>query len=392
MEAERLLDAKATDADRSAIAEGLKKANVALLSMHTEEARRYIEGRQGSQAVEHLESALSFVGTAEERTEVMALLRQAQDAVAGQAATTEVEEVSLAPEPEDAVMSDEETFLALVNMLRPERADAYLAFSEEFRLAYVAMNEGRWDDAEALLVPVCEASPDSVYLKHELGRLRLCQERYEASEAILREAAEMAPDYLELRHDQVRALWGLERWDEAERIVELAFEIDDESLDNFLLAGQTCLRSGEYANGVELMEAGLELHPQSLQLHRLLGRLEMAQDNAPMAIQAFESVLRLYWRYDYESGRLNFDQESAFLVANLYLSTQVNLPRAEELFRALLSVGGEGRLAFLVGLGQALQLQSENVEARKVFMEASRLAPSGSPESEKIADLIVKVS
>ena len=134
---------------------------------------------------------------------------------------------------------------------------------------------------------------------------------------------------------------------------------------------------------------GVELHPKSLDLHRLLGILQSNVDNVSSAIEAFESALKLKWQYNYQTGELNFDLESAFLAANLYLTSKTNLTRAEELFRSLLATGNDySQMACLVGLGQVLMLKGDEDDARTYLLKAAGLATEGSDVLKKIEELM----
>lgn len=386
LEAKSKLDDDAPQEVRQSIEEGLSKANGALLEMHMTEGQRYFKQEMYDKAMDHLQTALDFVdeGNGAKRAELMALVRQVQERAA---APPPIEPQQVAPEQPTAQLTDDEIFITLLNMLPPQQADVYAMFPEAFKHAYLAMNDREWDKAEGLLLPVVEQSPDNIYLQFELARLRLNQGKFEEAEGLLANVSDQAPDMLVARHARVEALCALKRWEKAERVVEEAFEIDDEALVNFALAGHTCLRSGEYDNGVELVEAGLELHPKSIGLHRLLGQLHLARENTSSAIEHFETAVGLGWSYNHDTGKLTFDADSAFLAANLYLTTRTNLARGEELFRALVHAGGP-QPALLVGLGQALLFQKKNQEARQVLMDALRVMPEGSEEAQKVEELL----
>jgi tetratricopeptide (TPR) repeat protein len=394
LEATRLFDGD--EREKSEIEDQLAMANSALLKMHTEAAERFVKQEMPAKAIEHYTTALDFVGKSHQEHEELQ-----KQIIALQRSMVEPGEVEalIGPEseeqdgaPEEIPFDDEETFNALLNTLNENQADVYLTLGEDFRRAYLALMEGDLDTAEKWLSGVHQEHPDNPYIQYEMGRLRMGQERYEEAEELLRSASEKAPDMIPVRHVRVETLWGLEKYDLAERVVEEAFEIDDELLDNFVIAGETCLRSGEYANGVEIIEAGVELHDKSVILHRLLGKLQMALENVTSAIEAFETALTLRWQYNYDTGKLSFDVESAFLAANLYLSSGTNLPRGEELFKSLLSTGDDpNKIAYLIGLGQTLSLQGEKGDAKNVLLDAATMAPDGSDLLERIQGLIVEL-
>ena len=390
LEATRLFDGDENEA--SAIKGQLNIANSALLTMHKEAALRFMKQGMPENAIEHFTTALDFVtDDHQEREELLKQINGAQRTMAPRELEALVGPESAEQDraPEEAPFNEEENFHALLNTLNQDQADVYLTLGDDFRRAYLAMMEGDLDTADKWLSQVHAQHPDNAYLQYEMGRLRMGQERYEEAEELLSSACKKAPDMIPVRHARVETLWGLEQYDQAERVVEEAFEIDDELLENFVIAGETCLRSSEYANGVEIIEAGVQLHDKSVILHRLLGKLQSALQNTTSAIEAFETALALRWNYNYETGKLNFDMESAFLAANLYLSSGTNLPRCEELFRSMLATGDDANtIAYLIGLGQTMALQGEKSEAKNFLIDAAAMAPEGSELLSRIEGLI----
>ena len=350
-------ESPADEVEQVTIRERLAIVDRKLLEMHLAEADRFEEGGMASRASEHLRTALEFVHDDKTREETLTRIG------AIEAGLGEPEHKGLAkqagPPPADSDMDtefeSEMAFTALLGVMDEDRADIYEALGADFRRGFMALMDGDLEAAQAVLVPLLDADPQNPWMRFEVGRLRLAQDDFVKSEELFRQAAELAPEALPILHSWIQALWGQEDWERAERVVEQAFEVDDQDINNFLLAGQTCLRSGEYDNGVEIVEAGIEAHERSINLYRLLGKLHMAAENAVGAQEAFESALGLRWVYDYETGQLQFDTESAFLAAGLYLQTRTNMARAEELYRSLLATGDEqNKPAFLAGAAQAM--------------------------------------
>ncbi len=370
------------DAARLQIRENLGIAEHKLMEMHIELANQ-LGKTEPKRAAEHLAQAIEFAP------------ESGREAILDQVAKLEqqmsrpVQNIQRAPTPERLEDNPLETFNVLLSGMDDERADIYEAFGENFRTGYLAMMEGDLATADLNLTPLYEADKENLYLRYELGRLRLNQGRMQEAEDLFALASKQAPDMLPLHHARIEALWGLEQWDRAERIVEQAFAIDDTLLENFVIAAQTCLRSGEWDNGIEILEVGLSLHPQAASLYSLQGMLNVSRNNIPAALESFESVLKLHWNYDYETGQLRFDREAAFMAATLYLQNKLNPNRAEELFRALLASGDmRNRPIFLAGLGQALVNQNKGTEAKPFLIDAAAQLPKTSQEHTQVMSLL----
>ncbi|MEL6181511.1 MAG: tetratricopeptide repeat protein, partial [Myxococcota bacterium] len=390
----RLEDEAGSDAvdARNIIRDKLEQVHLKLYQTHLEKARTFEDNGAHQRAIEFYRLALDFAQGSESRQGLLDRIVAIEHTMKENSNAAASRKRAHAPQAVDIETTEEEqeheAFYVLLSDLEPAQADVYEALGDDFRRGYMALMRGDLEDAEALLSPFLERDPDNTFLQYEVGRLRLAQDRYEEAEALLREACASSPDMLLLRHARIEALWGLNDLETAERVVEESFEIDDELLANFRYAGETCLRSGEYENGVEILEMGVEIHPNSTELYRLLGLLHQARDNPQSAIEAFETSLRILWQYNYETETLTFDHPSAFAAANLYLSTGTNLDRAEELFRALLSNSRSAeadRWAFLMGIGQVAERQGRTHEARSFYVDAVTSLPEDSPHHERLS-------
>lgn len=362
-----------------------------LLEMHLTEADAF-EGRGlATRAAEHLRIALEFTHDDKQREDLLTRIGALEASVAEPDTKGLAKRAGPPPAASDIdpEFESEMAFTALLGAMDEDRADIYETLGAEFRKGFLALMDGRTDDAESTLEPLLEEDPTNPWLRFEMGRLRLAQDNFTEAVALFSQASELSPDSLPIHHTWIQALWGLEDWERAERIVEQAFEIDDQNINNFILAGETCLRSGEHENGVEIVEAGIEAHERSITLHRLLGKLRIAAGDPVAAQEAFESALGLRWVYDYETGQLEFDTESAFLAAGLYLETRTNMARAEELYRSLLATGDEtNRPAFLAGVGRAMIASGNTHDARKYLVDAASLLGEDT-EQRKIVEKIL---
>ena len=379
----------------SGIRERLKVVNRKLLDMHLREADGFESRGMVIRAAEHLRTAMEFIEEAEQREEVLTRIGALEHHDEPPEEMRGLEKKA-GPGPArddiDPEFEREMAFSALLAAMDDEQADVYEALGPRFRAGFLALMDGRLDDAEDNLPALMEEAEDNGWILFEVGRLRLAQEKFEEAEGLLRRAAELLPDSLTVLHSLIHTLWGLENFEQAERVMERAFEIDDTNINNFAYAGETCLRSGEFENGVEILEAGIEEHERSVVLYRLLGKLHGASGNEVAALEAFESALGLRWVYDYETGQLEFDRESAFLAAGLYLSTATNVSRSEELFRSLLATGDEvNRPAFLSGAARAMLAQGQTAQAQTFLVDAASLLPEESDDRKILEKLLAEL-
>ena len=392
LEALKRLEASPDNSPASAqtINDKLLQVTSALLKHNVTKAETFHKTGNLEQAITQYNFAMKFA-TSDEKIELLKQISIIEDK--GRI----VPKITSAPTETHAVLEidrqvssdDNEVFNVLITSLDPIQASVYEGLGENFRSGYLALMNQDLEVAEAMFRPLYERDPGNRFIQYELGRVLFAQGNTDSAEELLRDAANNLPDFIPVRHAWIEALWEKGDLSTAERVVEEAFEIDDLLFENYTYAARTCLRSGEFENGVEIIEAGLSVHENSIELNRMLGELERGNGNFQAAIAAFETVLGLLWQYDYKTEMLKFDHISAYAAAGLYLQTGINLERAAELYRALIACGPPANnWMFVLGLGQVYAKQGSAAQARELFLSVLAELPEDSTSREPVQKLI----
>lgn len=202
----------------SRAAEVVSRARRALAEAACERAAKAEESGYLDDAVEWLRTAAASSDGAK-REELLgraeALLRQAEDE-----AERRAEQALAASGPAAEEVDSEEGFAteldiafeALVGTLDEDLADLYDAQPEEFRRAFVDLNEGRLEEARAVLERLADEDPADAVRRFERGRCRLHDGEYQAAREDLEAVWETLGDE-PVDHAQTLSVPGL--WAEA---------------------------------------------------------------------------------------------------------------------------------------------------------------------------------
>lgn len=399
--------------------------------MHLEEGRLFLSRNMLDDAEEPLRFALETMPTDEGRQEVEAALRELgerRDALARDSARPfsgePISEEELAEEVDEE--DEAERFERYLLALSEGRAQAFRSLGTAFASGYVRLQEGDAEGAVTALREALEERPDSPLVHLELGRALLFLERGEEAVGHLEAYREVAPDDPDAVYALAEALRMADRSDEAQAVLTAETERRPHSArawmvlaqfhnsrlqwEEAVVAAQNALaqlapdpgarRSGggwsRAASAAATVQQSAqsgdaeERTPPRIALLRTLGEALVGAGRLAEAIQPLEQALKEYWRYDPETGRLDFDGDSAFLLAGVYLERQERLDRAIELLSALATVSDDAqRPAFLARLGRAYGLKGQKKEAERALQQALALLPEDRVEDrERVAELL----
>ncbi len=176
-EAERALElarraeegAEAADQDRARAL--IAQAREAMVTMALEKASLAESSEYFEDAVEWLDVALEHAG--EERRSELAELRRSLQGRAEEMVDESWEPPSEPENDSQTQMDPGVHYQALIDMLIEDVADLYQTRTPAFRVAYVALNEGRLDEAHEAFEALAAISGEDPVVRFELGRSRL---------------------------------------------------------------------------------------------------------------------------------------------------------------------------------------------------------------------------
>ena len=373
---------EAPDGEAEVLKMALEECGRRLYDSHAEAADRYEEAGDLHKMAERWELAAKFAVDADQQAFARKRLREL-------AAQRLVDEEADEWDEEDAVeggqLDDEHVFLMLIGDLPDELMDEYQAMGEEFQQSFLALQDGRAEEALPYLEKAGAETGNPIIL-YELGQCLRSLKRYDEAIDHLLRAEEQRPEWVDVKLSLTAGYWALEDWDGAEAALQRAIDLDTDDLRVYAAVVQTALLTKQPEYGLDAADVVLEREPLNRSVLILKGQLHQLRDEHDKALDCYESVVKRTWRYDHEEDRLVFDREAGVLATRIYLRQGEDLDRAEELARAALSVTPPTRRwAFEILLGQVMHAKGETDEARSIWEKAARVIP----EEERLSRIRV---
>ncbi len=383
----------APESERASVQAELAKVRRALADRRLAEGRRLAAGGFGDEAEDAYQLVLELAADASQQQAARDGLRALEE----QRVQQRQENTELPPEGDEFMgSSPEERFeIFLMGLQDPAQADEYRELGAEFAEAVLLLHEGEAPAAVERLRALRDGGLEHPLADLELGRALL----FEGDEGQAQEAATLLQGWARAHPADIQANTALAdalrqagRADEAtEVLVELAERNPPDSPAMGHLA-EHFHAVGDWEGLVDTAQEALRHVPRSLELKRLLGLGLHGMGKAAEAIGLLEDVLQARWRYDEETGELEFDRGTAWLVARIYLGTakREQLERAHGLLRALeAGAPAAERPLTLAGQAEALLGLGRTDEARRLLEKARALLD---PEQATDEDLAKRLS
>lgn len=375
------------------------RAQDTLVARSVERSKQAQEAGDLEDAADWLRAGLERVKDPTQRSDLESRLRNVLDRLEDQR-EEEVTETRLfggtegGPEADEYAWNLETHYLTLIDTLKPEVMKRYEDRPDAFQRAFVAMNEGRLEEARRQLdTLVAESAGGDAVLRFERGRARLltgdaqgAREDFEAAWTVLGE------DLLDSAQSlSVPSLWAeatLETGDPgtvADRLADVAvLKGQDTDLRTVELRGQALLALERYDDARKLLAPAAAQHPSHGALSHLLAQALVALDEPQLAIHCLETALAPSCSGGRCSGPPPY-VPSLRMLAMLYLQQGKKLDRVRELlaFSAQAQGGRWGREDFLIK-ARFHEVRGEEQDARDAREEARRLEGQGAEATASV--------
>ncbi|MCJ7829827.1 MAG: hypothetical protein MUP74_00425, partial [Desulfobacterales bacterium] len=180
-------------------------------------------------------------------------------------------------EPLSDEASEDEYFLALCGTLPEEVRDAYLAYGEDFKSGYIALNRGDFQTAaESLSLAMAQNPQPESYIPLELASAWLNLDRSAEARELLENFLEHHPEALPAYQLLCEIHWEAEDFARVDALLtSLPAELA-ESVAVVLLKGETLLRAGRHADARDFYRHFLETYGWNDTVARELARAHEA--------------------------------------------------------------------------------------------------------------------
>lgn len=155
--------------------------------------------------------------------------------------------------------SDDEYFFALCGTLPHATQEAYLGYGEDFKIGFIALNEGDFQTAAEYLSTAMlqHPEPDS-YIPMELAAAYLHLGRPEEAEALLKTFLHHHPDTLQGYQLLCEIYWEQKRFDRVTALLASAPANQADSPSMTLLKGETYFQAGDFTAAREFYQSILK--------------------------------------------------------------------------------------------------------------------------------------
>lgn len=259
-----------------------------------------------------------------------------------------------------------------VTSLPFDKAQHYDELGQEFKNAWILLQEEKFEPAIRGLEDVYKKHPDDPYIMTELGRAYYGNRQFDKADALLKKSDDTRDD-IETKLLRAELQWAMKKFDVAEQILQAAHDLDPENVSVLARIAQHGLIARDFESGIAAIEVLLEKLPQDVSVQRLAGRIYLESGDDEKALQAFETVNRLYWQVHPQTKKLTFDQTAAATAAALYIKKNENLTRAAELLDAVrANTTGEAHVAVCMQLSEVYEKMNKKSKCNELLTEALR--------------------
>lgn len=276
------------------LAEKVRKAADALAGEHRQTALNLIEGGYYDEARALL--ALAAEVTADPQLKAaldadlhaLASHRNHPDSLAPLVSTVESSDNGPLPDED----SEDDYFLALCGTLPEEVRDAYLAYGEDFKSGYVALNRGDFQAAAASLLRAREQHPQpESYIPLELASAWLNLDRPAEARELLEKFLEHHPHALPAYQLLCEIHWEEEDFARVDALLASLAEELAESVAAVLLKGETLFRAGRHADARDFYRQFLEVYDWNDTVARELAKAHEALNESAEARAIYREIM-----------------------------------------------------------------------------------------------------
>lgn len=298
-------------AEKARVEARLDEVCVTLAKAQLEEAKRHLEAGLYDRAFSILESVEDLAEGRDEAT------RAAADALLTKLETGEIGEEADDPEREVKPVSDPEAdFDLLVSTLPEARQEAYRAAGPKFRTGYLLLNQGEAVGAFRAF----EEAVSGPWVYYEMARAAVVLEKYRDAADNFAKAADgvdealAAPVFAGLASSSIRCGRPEVALDAVER--HTAIEGPD-ARESVLLEMAVLSGIGREKDAETAARTFLKRNPSQIAVWRSLGLLLERMEKPARAVEAYEAVMGLRWRFDPDRRVVDLDSVSTSRLAEL---------------------------------------------------------------------------
>jgi tetratricopeptide (TPR) repeat protein len=276
------------------LTEKIREAADALAGEHRQTAQNLIEGGYDEEARALLTLAMEVAADPQFKAELDAQLqaltfpRSHPNDREPIVYTVKLEDKD--PLPDEA--SEDDYFLALCGTLPEEVRDAYLAYGEDFKSGYIALNRGDFQSAVESLSRAMEQNPQpESYIPLELASAQLNLDRPAEARELLENFLEHHPHALPAYQLLCEIHWEAEDFARVDALLASLPEELAESVAAVLLKGETLMRAGRHTDARDFYRQFLKVYDWNDTAARELAKAHEALNESAEARAVYREII-----------------------------------------------------------------------------------------------------
>ena len=274
----------------------IRKAREALARKHRQTAVDLIDGGYFDDARDMLALAMEVTADEPFRQELEQELKalEAQQKQKPDAASPDPF-YGLASDDEEEpppASSEDEYFFALLSTLPDEVEDAYLEYGEDFKIGYIALNNGDFQTAATALSRAMEENPGpESYIPLELAAACLNLDRTDEAQNLLENFLEHHPEALPAYQLLCEIHWEQKNFHQVDILLESVPHEFAESLAIVLLKGETIFQAGNFEAAGNYYHGALDTYGWDDTVARELAKACEAQGEPDRARDIYKEIM-----------------------------------------------------------------------------------------------------
>ena len=266
--------------------------------------------------------------------------------------------------------SEDDYFQALCGTLPQEVRDAYLAYGEDFKSGYIALNRGDFQAAaESLSRAMAQNPQPESYIPLELASAKLNLDRPAEARELLESFLEHHPHALPAYQLLCEIYWDEEDFDRVDALLASLSEELAESVAAMLLKGETLMRAGRHADARNFFRQFLKGYDWNDTVARELAKAHEALNESAEARAIYREIIG---RCD--SCRARIDPAIKHRYAELCFADGLYTTEILEMYLALAREIPENAAGYFDRISRIYAAQGNPTEAERFHSFARRAA------------------
>ncbi len=357
---------------RHRLAEKIRETFNALAREHRQTAQNLIEGGHYDEARALLTLAMEVTADRQLKAELDAQLH-ALTSPRNHPNDREPMVSTVRSEDSDPLLdeaSEDDYFQALCGTLPQEVRDAYLAYSEDFKSGYIALNRGDFQAAaESLSRAMAQNPQPESYIPLELASAKLNLDRPAEARELLESFLEHHPHALPAYQLLCEIYWDEEDFDRVDALLASLSEELAESVAAVLLKGETLMRAGRHADARNFFRQFLKGYDWNDTVARELAKAHEALNESAEARAIYREIIG---RCD--SCRARIDPAIKHRYAELCFADGLYTTEILEMYLALAREIPENAAGYFDRISRIYAAQGNPTEAERFHSFARRAA------------------